>query len=220
MDKVLSNLKSEVRREASNDAPKSFRTICADFSRSSTMHGVKYLGDRELYRSEKIFWIFSFLISVIGCSWMMLTYLDKYLYSAVTVTLDESLTPVWDIPFPAVTICPETKTLKKHVHFSYAYFNFDSKNLTNDQLRNLEAVVQVCDSHLFMGKKIQSGLNSSEIVSTLMEIAMPFNETLMFCLWRNQIKICSDLFSQTITEDGVCFTSNDLDITEIFKEEA
>lgn len=37
------------------------------------------------------------------------------------VSFAEKSTPVWAIPFPAVTICPETKTYMDKLNFTDAY---------------------------------------------------------------------------------------------------
>lgn len=39
----------------------------------------------------------------------------------VIVSFAEKATPIWAIPFPAVTICPETKFYSKKLNFTHAY---------------------------------------------------------------------------------------------------
>lgn len=41
--------------------------------------------------------------------------------SPVIVSFAEKSTPVWEIPFPTVTICPETKTYMEKLNFTEAY---------------------------------------------------------------------------------------------------
>lgn len=49
--------------------------------------------------------------------------------SPVIVSFAEKSTPVWAIPFPAVTICPETKTYMDKLNFTET-FNALKENLT------------------------------------------------------------------------------------------
>lgn len=93
-------------------------------------------------------------------------------------------------------------------------------NITHDELRNLEALAQVCDPHLFNDiSSLNSGLRTDEIVPILKSISIPLNETVLYCKWRNSYVSCSDYFTEILTEEGVCYTFNALDFSEVFREE-
>ena len=144
--------------------------------------------------------------------------------SPVIVSFAEKSTPVWQIPFPAVTICPETKAMTKHVAFTKSYLMVQTgrkENLTAAELRNLEAVSQVCDPHLFLNvnESMNSGLKPEEIVPLLKNITMTLNETTLFCKWRNDVNLCDAFFTEIITEEGFCYTFNVLKSDELYKEE-
>lgn len=193
-----------------------------DFTNNSTVHGVKYLGEKKRHWSERAFWVMAFLISVFGCTILIMKIWEKWQTSPVIVSFAEKSTPVWQIPFPAVTICPETKAMKQHVDFTKAYrrmyYNVGD-NLTIDELQALEAVAQICDPHLMSAFPLESGLETDEILPLLRRITVSLNETTLFCRWRNAIGDCADFFTETITEEGFCYTFNVLDSTELFKEE-
>lgn len=195
----------------------------ADFSNNSTVHGVKYLGERRRHWTERAFWIIAFMISVIGCSIMIHKIYDKWQLSPVIVSFAEKSTPVWQIPFPAVTICPETKAMKKHIDFTRGYnmvhAGLHAENLTEDEQRNLEAVAQICDLHLFDKHAINSTLQPEDIVPLLKSITVSLNETTLFCRWRNSINSCDHFFKEVITDEGFCFTFNVLNSSELFKED-
>lgn len=147
---------------------------------------------------------------------------DKWQLSPVIVSFAEKSTPVWQIPFPAVTICPETKAMQEHVDFTQAYKMIhlgEKENLTLDELKNLEAVAQICDPHLFTNISMDSGLKSEEIVPLLRKITMSLNETTLFCKWRNTLDSCDKYFTEIITEEGFCYTFNVLKSSELFKED-
>lgn len=135
----------------------------------------------------------------------------------------EKSTPVWQIPFPAVTICPETKALKESIDFTKGYFavksNFTAFELTPEELKNLDAISQICDPHLFIGDRINSKLEPTEILPLLKKITMSLNETTLFCKWRNNIEACNKYFVEMITEEGFCYTFNILNSSELFRED-
>ena len=146
--------------------------------------------------------------------------------SPVIVSFAEKSTPVWQIPFPAITICPETKATNYFLNFTKAYNTIRKTeagqpfNLTNEELVRVEALAQICDAHLFSLHNISSGIELNQIVPTLQEISPDLNQTMMYCKWRNEMKDCNEIFSEIITEEGACHTFNMLDSSELFKEDA
>lgn len=183
---------------------------------------------RNLYflfhlQTERAFWIVAFLVSFFGCLTLILKIYEKWQLSPVIVSFAEKSTPVWQIPFPAVTICPETKALMKFVNFSGGYLAVHTgqkDTLTEDQLQGLEAVAQICDPHLFLNAgPINSGLKDADIVPLLKSMAISLNETTLFCKWRNSILPCEEYFTEIITEEGFCYTFNALKFSDMFKED-
>lgn len=82
---------------------------------------MKYLGLRKRPLSERVWWIIAFLLSVYGCGRLIMNVWNKWDQSPVIVSFAEKSTPVWQIPFPAVTICPETKSKQSVFNFTEAY---------------------------------------------------------------------------------------------------
>jgi acid-sensing ion channel, other len=115
--------------------------------------------------------------------------------------------------------------MKDHVDFTKGYVALYGNlggvphNLTDDELRGLEAIAQVCDPHLLSAFPINSGLQNAEILPLLRNITVSRNETTLFCKWRNDPGVCGDLFTEIITEEGFCYTFNVLHSAELFKEE-
>ena len=150
---------------------------------------------------------------------------NKWNLSPDISTFTEKKASVWTIPFPAVTICPETKVKKSNLDFTKCHKTIkntppgESFNLTDDELIKMEAMAQVCDPHLLYGHNISSGLELDDIVPTLQQITPELNQTMLFCLWRNNLKDCDKLFTEIITDEGSCQTFNMLDSTEIYRED-
>lgn len=62
-----------------------------------------------------------FLLSVYGCGRLIQNIYRKWDQTPVIVSFNEKSTPVWQIPFPAVTICPETKMKLQYLNFTASY---------------------------------------------------------------------------------------------------
>lgn len=56
---------------------------------------------------------------------------DKWQDTPVIVSFSEKSTPVWAIPFPAVTICPETKARVDIFNFTDTYNKIMAHNYSD-----------------------------------------------------------------------------------------
>lgn len=69
----------------------------------------------------RVWWIIAFGLSLYLCGTLIHNVWIKWDQSPVIVSFAEKSTPVWAIPFPAVTVCPETKTYMEKLNFTDAY---------------------------------------------------------------------------------------------------
>lgn len=152
----------------------------------------------------------------------------KWQETPVIVSFAETSTPVWQIPFPAVTICPETKVSKEELDFSEAFRKL--KTLKNNQtikdILNLvdrekfEALAQVCDLHLLKNRKFDNILQPRNLIPLLKKIQIYQNDSILFCTWNdNGTRDCAEYFDEILTEEGSCHTFNILDSGELYKKE-
>lgn len=90
--------------------------------------------------------------------------------------------------------------------------------MTKEELQRLEALAQICGIQVFK-TDINSGLSVSKIVPMLESLAAPMNETVLFCAVSNSVLPCGEFFKEIITEEGICYTFNMLNASEIFNHE-
>ncbi|XP_061515661.1 sodium channel protein Nach-like [Anopheles gambiae] len=107
MSKHGKRLRRSVREEV-------FREYCAN----SSIHGVRYFDRDERTACERFWWLVVFLLSMLGCCVMIYKTYVKWNQTPIIVTFSEKTTPVWDIHFPAITICPETKVPANKLNFT------------------------------------------------------------------------------------------------------
>lgn len=74
-----------------------------------------------LFAPQRVWWIGAFIVALVLCGSLIKNVYTKWDQSPVIVSFAEKSTPVWEIPFPAVTICPETKTKMDFLNFTSAY---------------------------------------------------------------------------------------------------
>ncbi|KAF2887320.1 hypothetical protein ILUMI_18853 [Ignelater luminosus] len=115
----------------------------SEYSDNTSIHGVRYLGEKKrsiieryfVFSLHRLIWLVILVISLYLCiSSIVQTYI-KWKTSPVIVSFAKSPTPVWQVPFPAVTICPETKVRQRVFNFTDAYhkYNEDPENMTAEE---------------------------------------------------------------------------------------
>uniref|UniRef100_A0A182HXE9 Uncharacterized protein n=1 Tax=Anopheles arabiensis TaxID=7173 RepID=A0A182HXE9_ANOAR len=122
-----------------------FREYCTN----SSIHGVRYFDRDERTTCERFWWLVVFLLSMLGCGVMIYKTYMKWNQTPIIVTFSEKTTPVRDIYFPAITICPETKYLNSTMDDVVGTL----KNLSLSHHYTIQGCVYsnqfiLCDDHL------------------------------------------------------------------------
>lgn len=64
------------------------------------------MSDKKRHWTEKVFWVIALFLSIVASSYFIYLTYRKYLDSPVIVSFSGKFMNIWEIPFPAVTICP------------------------------------------------------------------------------------------------------------------
>uniref|UniRef100_A0A182MXN6 Pickpocket n=1 Tax=Anopheles dirus TaxID=7168 RepID=A0A182MXN6_9DIPT len=202
-------------KKASTAGLSVFRDYCAN----SSIHGFKYFVGSGRTRFEKIWWVAMCILSLYGCVSLIGTVYEKWRRDPVVVTFAEQPTPIYDIPFPAVTICPITKVKSSVLNFTAVYQRVVKGfgNISDEEYDRFLAMLQVCD--FAFNEFLDDQRYDNNLVHVLQDMAIPFEEMFLVCAWRNQYVKCSDLFKPTLTEYGVCYTFNGLSADDMLKKQ-
>lgn len=143
----------------------------------------------------RVWWIFAFALALYYCGTLIHNVYIKWDQSPVIVSFAEKSTPVWEIPFPAVTICPETKANMTQLNFTEVFHKMASAskppyNITDDECVKqnhfhtsfcnnifgfreelMAAVVQICDSHITEGFDVGKNFTDSSITELLKDVS-------------------------------------------------
>ncbi|KAL1488868.1 hypothetical protein ABEB36_014663 [Hypothenemus hampei] len=194
---------------------KSLRFYFREYCNCSSIHGFKYFGEKRTY-FERIWWFVVFSIVVGGCSYTIFQVYAKWKSSPVIVSFDTEETKIHDIPFPAVTICPEIKTQKLVYNHTDIYLKIKRmENVTKTEEIQASYMNMICDNII----GLKSNDNSSRLLS---EDFYDFLDNvtrktiIKSCFWMG--RKCNDLFFPIITDEGVCFTFNMFDRRDIFSD--
>lgn len=108
------------------------RELVADYAIDSTVHGVRYVFEKRRHWSERLLWVIAFVASVFGCGREILNVYARWDQYPVIVTFAEHTTPVWKIPFPAVTICPETRAISGILNYTRVFHRINEDKSVTD----------------------------------------------------------------------------------------
>ncbi|KAF2903803.1 hypothetical protein ILUMI_02380, partial [Ignelater luminosus] len=217
--------KHEVKENQHPKCLSNLRLYFMEYCNNTSIHGFKYLGERRS-PAEKIFWAIVLTISLYYCTFNIVEIYQKWKRSPVIVSFATKETPIWDVPFPAITICPRTKAIKTKFNFTEMVL-LNDENFSNDKdffakKLQFDYMSMVCSSTLeLFSDKYPTWTVDSGIITFLTNVQTEYNETVKYFSWagQNLTNTVSDLFKPIITSAGICYTFNMLDRDEIFTDE-
>ncbi|XP_060664799.1 pickpocket protein 28 [Drosophila nasuta] len=219
-------------KKSQNSIAKGLTLTYRDYCQHTSIHGVQYLGEKERPIKERVFWLVVFVVSIYCCARLINNAYTKWDATPVIVSFAERSTPVWNIPFPAVTICSETKRVLKKSgdHNSYAnLYNqftaamhatriFKPENITAKEMEEFRTLLHVCNTKILQQDTPLIPGEEFDYFEVLDRMLPPFERYFFYCRWLSRYNECDKYFHKTLTEEGICYTFNGLPPTEIYRE--
>ncbi|CAH2105174.1 unnamed protein product [Euphydryas editha] len=201
----------------------SIKQYLTDYTTNSNLHGLKYIGEKERTLVEKIFWLIMFTCCVVCCALLIRKVWEKWNYSPVIVSFAESSTPVFKIPYPAVTLCPETnvmQTVFNYTKYSHLYVNnFEKQNITLEEARLVEDVSLICWKNHYAPLNGRNFSHGNETVENIKKISPKIEDVMVdVSIWKSKYLSLSS-FLPILTEEGYCYTFNTIDADQLLRVE-
>ncbi|XP_031357399.1 pickpocket protein 28-like isoform X1 [Photinus pyralis] len=188
---------------------------------NTSLHGFKFLGERNRSIFERLLWLLTLVICIFFCVINILEAYHKWQTSPVVVSFATTETPVWEIPFPAVTICPEVKTEKDIANYTDLVLKITRGEQLSDKQKKLLRYMSMVCSNDWPGNVDENDDNLTEdLYEFLFSVQPNVDHTVVECSWVG--RDCTDQvrkwFTPIITPDGVCFTFNLMDRKDMFTD--
>ncbi|XP_061393669.1 pickpocket protein 28-like [Musca vetustissima] len=214
----MSHLSQLAARKQSSSQTKHKKTlreglieIYYEYCANTSVHGVQYLGQNRPWK-EIIFWLAQVY--------------HKWNDTPVIVSFSERSIPVSDIPFPAITICPE---IRRKVadddgpSFSELLSNLTfglgiPDNLTQTQLEEFLTLLHTCNTDVYSTNIPRLSNTTIDYIRIINTMSMGFAEQAVVCKWFGLEDECSDLLTKTYTDNGLCYTFNGFNGTDLYRE--
>ncbi|XP_060522682.1 pickpocket protein 28-like [Cylas formicarius] len=191
-----------------------FKIYFREYSDYTGIHGLKFIGERRSL-CEKIIWTIVFFMSLTICILIVYEVFKKWHKSPVVVNFATEQVNIFDITFPAVTICPETKVYSDYFNFSYSLMNVNET--TPEQLKKLQYMSLLCDSNVLLDRIPKNNFTDEDFYTFLKTGAPNF---LRKCSWMGRDIPCEQIFQPLYTDEGLCVTFNMLSKREMFTDKA
>lgn len=161
-----------------------------------------------------------FAVSITFCIITAVDVYERRQIRPVMISFAKGLSSTSEIPFPAVTICPESKVSRDELNLSDVFAkNLD--NLTKDEITKLKHLAQVCDfsDHRKLFDLLNETSSETDSIPFLEIIENPMSEMFDRCRYGSrEVSDCKKLFTKVITDEGACFTFNMLDHKDLFND--
>ena len=89
------------------------KDLVNEYTDNGTIHGISFIGDSKRHWIERIFWTIVFMISIYFAWSLIMESYKKWKGNQIITSVDEYPTLMSEIPFPAITICPNDKFDRK-----------------------------------------------------------------------------------------------------------
>lgn len=166
--------------------------------------------------------------------YIVLVLYNQYKVSPIIVTFATKTTPIHDIPFPAVTICPASLSVMSKLNFSKLedVINLE-ENVTAEDIKLYEYASQVCIRGI---SNVNIMKNATDFYKTLLDVSsfhlllnalqkvvcLQVKPDLLGysrCTWLGATVGCNNIFTEIITDKGICYAFNLIDRKEMFRDE-
>ncbi|XP_061390871.1 pickpocket protein 28-like [Musca vetustissima] len=193
-----------MKRESSVNLKQVFSENTEEFCTHSTLHGLKYVVDEQLYPGERIFFALSFVAVVLLSIFFIRDVYAKWRSTPVIVGISPQPSFIVNEPFPAVTFCNLNQASKKRAE---VYNEFSSEYAMLQLLCKKE-----------VNQTIASAINWNLFEDFIVNISQPCEEMIIGCNFGGLDYNCKDIFRTIVTDEGLCCVFNQLDPKYMYKE--
>ncbi|KAL1465493.1 hypothetical protein WDU94_005060 [Cyamophila willieti] len=198
---------------------KSTFDLIQDYTQHSSVHGVRYMSNKNAPFIERIFWLLVLVVCILFAYILNSRLWARYKAIPTVLAVQDTHVPLYLFPFPSVTICPANKVKKS------AALEYFSRyiNISEDPQRE-KALVHVMSALSLMQKpsyyRMAPHINASMMVLPLLSevnisdfmlhVLPKCEEVFGTCSWHGKNVNCCEIFSLQKTEEGYCFSFNSL----------
>ncbi len=185
------------------------KEVSTKYCRSTSVHGLKYISD-EPHWPQRLLWFLACLASAVLAAFMIAQVILHFMQSPTLLTYDTSTRPVWDVPFPALTVCNWQVAVKEK--FDAVLAKGHSETATESEKAKAATANLLCetsdvhDDETFLELEMLSG--KIDIIQFVSDMAQNCSSLLLYCELAEIEMECEELFRPVLTDLGSCCSFN------------
>ncbi|GBP44395.1 Sodium channel protein Nach [Eumeta japonica] len=190
----------------------SLRHQTTEFFNNSTLHGVRYIAEKDRPFCEKFMWFSFTAVGAVATCIIIVSLWEKFQTNPTITGLDTDFHN-WDVPFPAVTIC-DMEPVDEELIQEYIEKTWGSSAPTDaaSMLRWLTTL-----SYHSIAEHVHKFINDQDLMD---EKRIPNTKDAVFsivshceslfydCEWKGESEECCDVMVPVFTEMGFCYAFN------------
>ncbi|CAK9817075.1 Sodium channel protein Nach [Anthophora plagiata] len=191
------------------------RDVFNDYLESTSVHGLQYFGkiDMKVGTPGKILWACTILICFVCLSLMVIQFLYRYNQNPTNTYIKTFEAPIYQVPFPAVTVCPVAPiSMKKRL--AILENAFLPKNVSREFLLNLlkyghHIMNPYTVKNIEYLVKLESFLEANKwSMPDFLKILTPCEEIFESCWWSAERIDCAKSIKFARSVYGLCCSFN------------
>ncbi|KAF7266909.1 hypothetical protein GWI33_019836 [Rhynchophorus ferrugineus] len=176
------------------------------FSQNTTIHGLNFIGNRRIYKAERIFWLLTVTVAFGIISYLVKSNWEHYNANPTMVTIKKDFRN-WENPFPAATACFVDKVDKEKAteYIRKKWRINETDNKFEYYMNYVKAVSNLTYTtfNLLEPYEHDLTLNDVDMVDLVTQVHPKLSGTLV--TFHTRVKTDWEII---LTELGLCFTVN------------
>ncbi|KAL0852000.1 hypothetical protein ABMA28_000269 [Loxostege sticticalis] len=189
-----------------------------EFSRRTDLHGYKYIVMEDLNVFERTCWAMAVLASICVAVYFVVTAYKWYARNPIVTVIESTQGAIWDVPFPAVTIC-DLNIVSRNAALAFANEVTLPPDTTVDFVFKAVRLAPLLHTTYVVNSTQKQDLYKLQKVLDLNNISLEklfrklspvstCNQLLERCMWKSTVYRCDQLFHQVFTLQNLCCTFN------------
>ncbi|KAL3273919.1 hypothetical protein HHI36_015345 [Cryptolaemus montrouzieri] len=179
---------------------------------------------------ERLWWIGVLLLCIVGCTVMIYQVFEKWITTPVLVSLATKETHIYNVPFPAVTICPETKVASRCLNYTKVLSQMkQNKPISLTESQTFDYMMPLCQLSNHESKLREQEEETSRDVfqgsDSLDDYAVFLSRCKAvdlrrhaYCQWMGNDVDCQEILTPILTDEGMCYSFNMIDVRDIYTD--
>nr|CAD7406772.1 unnamed protein product [Timema cristinae] len=178
-------------------------TVLKNFCLLTSQHGYKYIAEPGRTIFERLLWGSMVLSALVIAVTIILNSWEMFNKRHTMTSIETANYPLWNVPFPAITICALNKVQRLLPDNLSREFVFEEMGL-------LVQLIDPVDTTISRLRILQSilDLNKIKAKDIMTEVAAACEDIIIECRWKKRNVKCSLIFKLFKTYEGFCCSFN------------